>query len=211
MIEQPRNYLVPTVLEQTPRGERAFDIYSRLLQDRIILLGSAIDDTVANLVIAQLLFLEHTDPGKQIQLYINSPGGLVYSGMAIYDTMQYISSPVSTLAYGMAMSMGAILLLGGAKGHRYALPNAKIMIHQGTAGSQGTPTDIMIQAREFESLRKRLAEVIADHTGQSVDQVEKDIDRDRYMTAEEAQAYGIIDQIMKHATVDDVQKVAAVQ
>jgi len=196
-----RNYLVPMVIEQTSRGERSFDIYSRLLKDRVIMLGTPIDDQVANLIVAQLLHLESEDPEKDINIYINSPGGQVYAGMAIYDTMQYIKCDVSTICVGMAMSMGAILLLGGQKGKRYALPNSKIMIHQGSAGFSGTPTDIDIQAREVLSLRKRMAEIISEHTGQSYEQVEKDIDRDRFMTSEEARAYGIIDQVLASRTV----------
>jgi ATP-dependent Clp protease, protease subunit len=191
--DQYRNYLVPMVVEQTSRGERAFDIYSRLLKERIVLLGTPIDDQVANLIVAQLLHLESEDPDKDINLYINSPGGHVYAGMAIYDTMQYIKPPVSTICVGMAMSMGAILLAGGAPGKRFALPNAKIMIHQGSAGFQGTPADIDIQAREVLALRKKMAEILSQHTGQTVEQVEKDIDRDRFMTADEAKGYGIID------------------
>jgi ATP-dependent Clp protease, protease subunit len=192
----PHNYLVPMVVEQTSRGERAFDIYSRLLKERIVMMGTPIDDQIANLIVAQLLHLESEDPDKDINLYINSPGGQVYAGMAIYDTMQYIKPDVSTICVGMAMSMGAILLAGGAAKKRFALPNAKIMIHQGSAGFQGTPTDIDIQAREVLSLRQKMAEIIAHHTGQTVEQVEKDIDRDRFMTAEESKSYGIIDEII---------------
>jgi ATP-dependent Clp protease protease subunit len=192
------NYLVPMVVEQTNRGERSYDIYSRLLKDRIIFLGTPIDDAVANLVTAQLLFLESEDADRDISIYINSPGGQVYAGMAIYDTMQYIKPEVSTLCLGMAMSMGAILLAGGAHGKRFALPNAKIMIHQGSAGFQGTPTDIDIQAREVLSLRKRMAEILSKHTGQSFERVEKDIDRDKFMTAEEGKEYGIVDDILTH-------------
>ena len=191
-----RNYLVPMVIEQTNRGERSFDIYSRLLKDRIVFLGTPIDDAVANLIVAQLLHLESEDPDKDINLYINSPGGQVYAGMAIYDTMQFIRPQVSTICVGMAMSLGAILLCGGAPGKRFALPNAKVMIHQGSAGFQGTPADIEIHAREILSLRKRMAEIIAEHTGQPFDQVEKDVDRDRFMTAEEAKAYGIVDGVI---------------
>jgi ATP-dependent Clp protease protease subunit len=191
-----RNYLVPMVVEQTSRGERAFDIYSRLLKERIVLLGTPVDDQVANLIVAQLLHLESEDPDKDINLYINSPGGMVYAGMAIYDTMQYIKPDVSTICVGMAMSMGAILLCGGAPGKRYALPNAKIMIHQGSAGFQGTPADIEIHAKEVLSLRRKMAEIIAEHSKVSIVQVEKDIDRDRFMTADEAKAYGIIDDIL---------------
>ena len=198
--DQYRNYLVPMVVEQTSRGERAFDIYSRLLKERIVFLGTPVDDQVANLIVAQLLHLESEDPDKDISLYINSPGGMVYAGMAIYDTIQYIKPDVSTICVGMAMSMGAILLAGGANGKRFALPNAKVMIHQGSAGFQGTPADIEIHAKEVLSLRKRMAEILSHHTGQSIEQVERDIDRDRFMTAEEAQAYGIIDDTITSRT-----------
>ncbi|MGH2771622.1 MAG: ATP-dependent Clp endopeptidase proteolytic subunit ClpP [Actinomycetota bacterium] len=192
------NYLVPMVIEQTSRGERSFDIYSRLLKDRIIFLGTPIDDAVANLITAQLLFLESEDSDRDIALYINSPGGQVYAGLAIYDTMQYIKPAVSTLCLGMAMSMGAILLAGGEKGKRFALPNAKIMIHQGSAGFQGTPTDIDIQAREVLALRERMAEIISKHTGQDIEKVKNDIDRDKFMTAGDAKQYGILDDILAH-------------
>jgi len=191
-----RNYLVPVVVEQTSRGERSFDIYSRLLKERIIMLGTPIDDQVANLIVAQFLHLESEDPDKDINLYVNSPGGMVYAGMAIYDTMQYIKPDVSTICVGMAMSMGAVLLLGGAQGKRYALPNSKIMIHQGSAGYSGSPSDIEIHAKEVLSLRERMIEIISEHTKQSKDQVKDDIDRDRFMTAEEAKAYGIIDDVL---------------
>jgi ATP-dependent Clp protease protease subunit len=202
MQGQPyRDYLVPMVVEQTSRGERAFDIYSRLLKERIIMLGTPVDDQVANLIVAQLLHLESEDPDKDINLYINSPGGMVYAGMAIYDTMQYIKPDVSTICVGMAMSMGAILLCGGAPGKRFALPNAKIMIHQGSAGFQGTPADIEIHAKEVLSLRRRMAEIIAHHSTQPVEQVEKDIDRDRFMDPSEAKAYGIIDNIISSRTI----------
>src|SRR5918992_1409976 len=194
-----RQQLVPTVIEETPRGERAFDIYSSLLKERIVMLGTPVDDVTANLIVAQLLHLESEDPDKDISIYINSPGGSAYAGLAIYDTMQYIKPDVSTICVGMAMSMGAILLLGGAKNKRYALPNSKIMIHQGSAGFQGTPADIEIHAKEVLSLRKRMAEIIAQHTKQSLDQVEKDIDRDRFMTAEEAQANEIIEEELAEA------------
>ena len=197
-----QNYLVPVVVEQTSRGERAFDIYSRLLKERIVMLGTPVDDQIANLIVAQLLHLESEDPDKDISLYINSPGGMVYAGMAIYDTMQYIKPDVSTICVGMAMSMGAILLCGGATGKRYALPNAKVMIHQGSAGFQGTPADIEIHAKEVLSLRKRMAEIIAHHTGQSFEQVEKDIDRDRFMNPEDAKSYGIIDEVISSRSVD---------
>jgi ATP-dependent Clp protease protease subunit len=202
MQGQPyKDYLVPMVVEQTSRGERAFDIYSRLLKERIIMLGTPVDDQVANLIVAQLLHLESEDPDKDINVYINSPGGMVYAGMAIYDTMQYIKPDVSTICVGMAMSMGAILLCGGAPGKRFALPNAKIMIHQGSAGFQGTPADIEIHAKEVLSLRRRMAEIIAHHSTQPVEQVEKDIDRDRFMDPSEAKAYGIIDNIISSRTI----------
>jgi len=199
-----RNYLVPMVVEQTSRGERAFDIYSRLLKERIVILGTPIDDQVANLIVAQLLHLESEDPDKDISLYINSPGGMVYAGLAIYDTMQYIKPDVSTICVGMAMSMGSILLCGGAKNKRSALPNAKVMIHQGSAGFQGTPADIEIHAREVLALRRRMAEIYSEHTNVPVEQVEKDIDRDRFMTAEEARSYGIIDSIVTSRKIAEV-------
>ncbi len=203
--ERYSNYLVPMVVEQTSRGERAFDIYSRLLKERIVILGTPVDDQVANLIVAQLLHLESEDPDKDISIYINSPGGMVYAGLAIYDTMQYIKPDVSTICVGMAMSMGAILLLGGAEGKRFALPNSKIMIHQGSAGFQGTPADIEIHAKEVLSLRKRMAEIIAEHTKQTLEQVEKDIDRDRFMTATDAQAYGIIDEVISSREVAELK------
>jgi ATP-dependent Clp protease protease subunit len=196
-----KSYLVPMVVEQTSRGERAFDIYSRLLKERIVFLGTPVDDQVANLIVAQLLHLEAEDPDKDISLYINSPGGMVYAGLAIYDTMQFIKPDVSTICVGMAMSMGAVLLLGGAKGKRYALPNSKIMIHQGSAGFQGTPADIEIHAREVLSLRQRMAEIIAYHTNQDLEQVNKDIDRDRFMNPDEARDYGIIDEVIASRAV----------
>jgi len=198
------DYLVPMVIEQTSRGERSFDIYSRLLKERIIFLGTPIDDAVANLVTAQLLFLESEDSDRDIHMYINSPGGQVYAGLAIYDTMQYIKPAVSTLCLGMAMSMGAILLAGGAKGKRFGLPNAKIMIHQGSAGFQGTPTDIDIQAREVLALRERMAEIIAKHTGRKIEKVRQDIDRDKFMTGEEAKEYGILDDILARRDQSEV-------
>jgi ATP-dependent Clp protease protease subunit len=183
------------VIEQTNRGERSFDIYSRLLKDRIVFLGTQVDETIANLIVAQFLHLESEDPDKDISLYINSPGGDAYAGLAIYDTMQFVRPDVSTICVGMAMSMGAVLLAAGAPGKRYALPNAKIMIHQGSAGFHGTPTDIDIQAREVLAVRQRLAEILAEHTGISVEQVERDIDRDRFMTSQEALDYRIVDEV----------------
>ena len=191
-----QSYLVPMVVEQTSRGERAFDIYSRLLKERIVMLVTPVDDQIANLIVAQLLHLESEDPDKDISLYINSPGGMVYAGMAIYDTMQYIKPDVSTICVGMAMSMGAILLCGGAPGKRYALPNAKVMIHQGSAGFRGTPADIQIQAREVIALTRRMAEIISSHSGRSVEQVMEDIDRDRFMDPGEAVDYGLIDEVI---------------
>ena len=190
--------LVPMVVEQTSRGERAFDIYSRLLNERIIFLGTPIDDQIANLIIAQLIHLESEDPEKDIQIYINSPGGQVYSGLAIYDTMQYVKPDIQTTCIGIAMSMGAVILAGGAKGKRVALPNAKILIHQVSGGFQGQATDIEIQARETINLKRRLEEIIALHTNQSIDKISKDMERDYYMTAEEAEQYGIVDQVIAH-------------
>ena len=189
------NQLVPMVVEQTGRGERAYDIFSRLLKERIVFIGMPIDDTVASLVIAQLLFLESEDPEKDINLYINSPGGSVSSGLAIYDTMQYIRPDVATICIGMAASMGAVLLTAGAKGKRAGLPNSRIMIHQPWGGVQGTASDISIQAEEILRTKKRLNGIIAQHTGRSVEQVEKDTDRDRYMSSEEAKEYGLIDNL----------------
>jgi ATP-dependent Clp protease, protease subunit len=189
------NQLVPMVVEQTGRGERAYDIFSRLLKERIVFIGTAIDDTIASLVIAQLLFLESEDPDKDINLYVNSPGGSVHSGLAIYDTMQYIRPDVATICIGMAASMGAILLAGGAKGKRSALPNSRIMIHQPWGGTQGTASDISIQAEEILRTKKRLNEILAQHTGQPLTTIEKDTDRDRYMSSEESRAYGLIDNV----------------
>lgn len=190
--------LIPTVIEKTSMGERAYDIYSRLLKDRIIFLGTEIDDTVANLVIAQLLFLESEDPAKDISLYINSPGGSVYAGMAMFDTMNYIKPDVSTIVVGMAMSMGAVLLAAGAKGKRFALPNAKVMIHQGSAGFSGAPSDIEITAREVLASRKKLDQILSEKTGQPLEKVTKDTDRDYYMSAIEARDYGVVDAIMEN-------------
>jgi len=190
--------LIPTVIEKSSIGERAYDIYSRLLKDRVIFLGTAIDDTVANLIIAQLLFLEGEDAEKDIYLYINSPGGSVYSGMAIYDTMQYIKPEVNTICVGMAASMGAFLLASGAKGKRYSLPNSKILIHQVhiPGGIGGQATDIEIQAREILKVKDQMNRILAEHTGQSIEKVSKDTERDFYMNAEEAKNYGLIDEII---------------
>lgn len=190
------NQLVPIVVEQTGRGERAYDIYSRLLKERIVFIGTPIDDTIASLVIAQLLFLESEDPDKDIHIYINSPGGNVSSGLAIYDTIQYIRPDVSTICIGMAASMGAVLLAGGTKGKRTALPNARIMIHQPWGGVQGTASDISIQAEEILKTKKRINEILANHTGRSLEMLERDTDRDRYMSAGEAKEYGLIDNIL---------------
>ena len=188
---------IPTVIEQTGRGERAFDIYSRLLGERIVFVGSAVDDEVANSVNAQLLHLEAEDPYKDISLYINSPGGDVYAGMAIYDTMQFVKPDVATICFGMAMSMGAILLAGGAAGKRSSLPNAKIMIHQGsTPGFEGQATDIEIRAREILALQRRMEEILAHHTGQTVERIHADVERDNFMSAQEAADYGLIDGII---------------
>ncbi len=188
--------LVPMVIEQSPRGERAYDIYSRLLKDRIIFLGSAVDDDVANLVIAQLLFLEAEDPDKDVHLYINSPGGSITAGLAIYDTMQYVRPDVSTICLGQAASMAAWLLAAGAKGKRMGLPNSRIMIHQPMGGFQGQATDIDIHAREILKIRARMNEILAEHVGAPIDQIAKDTERDYFMSGEEAQAYGIIDQVV---------------
>ena len=190
--------LVPMVVEQTSRGERAFDIYSRLLNERIIFLGTPIDDQIANLVVAQLIHLESEDPDKDISIYVNSPGGSVYAGMAIYDTMQFIKPDVATICCGVAMSMGALLLAAGVEGKRTALPNSKILIHQVSGGFQGQGTDIEIQARETINLKRRLEEIYAVHTKQPVEKISKDQERDFYMTAEEAREYGIVDQVIAH-------------
>ena len=191
------SYYVPIVVEQSGRGERSYDIYSRLLKDRIIFLGTAIDDTVANLVVAQMLFLESEDPDKDSSLYINSPGGSVSAGLAIYDTMQYIRPNVSTICLGMAASMGAVLLTAGAEGKRLALPNAKIMIHQPMGGMQGQASDIEIHAKEILKTRAKLNEILAAHTKQPLDKIEADTDRDYYMSSEEALKYGIVDKIIE--------------
>ena len=188
--------LVPMVVEQTPRGERAYDILSRLLKERIIFLPSYIEDDMANLVIAQMLFLEAEDPDKDVYLYVNSPGGSVTAGMAIYDTMQYVKPAVSTICMGQAASMGALLLCAGAKGKRFALPHSRIMIHQPLAGVQGQATDIDIQAREILRIRDELNKILLHHTGQSLDRISKDTDRDFFMTAEQAKEYGIVDQVI---------------
>jgi ATP-dependent Clp protease, protease subunit len=190
-------FFVPMVVEQSGRGDRAFDIYSRLLRDRIIFLGTEIDDQVANVVISQLLLLESDDPEKDIQLYINSPGGLSYGGMAIYDAIQYVRPEVSTICVGMGMSAAAMVLAGGAAGKRLALPSARIMIHQGSAGTRGAPSDMEIQLRETLALVDRMTRILAHHTGQPYERVKKDIDRDYFMTAGEAKEYGIIDAVIE--------------
>lgn len=191
-------YLIPTVLEKSQYGERAFDIYSRLLKERIVFLGGPINDDVANVIIAQLVFLEHEDPKKDVKLYINSPGGSVTAGLAIYDTMQYIKPSVSTICVGMAASMGAILLAGGEKGKRLILPNAEVMIHQVMGGAEGQATDIEISARHILKIKQRLNEILVKHSGQKIEKVEKDTDRDYYMSAEEAKKYNLVDQIVKN-------------
>jgi ATP-dependent Clp protease protease subunit len=196
-MEKVVNQLIPIVIEQTPRGERAYDIYSRLLKDRIILLGSPIDDHVANLVVAQLLFLESEDPDKDIYMYINSPGGVVTAGLAIYDTMNYIKPDVVTICMGQAASMGAFLLSAGAKGKRYALPSSRIMIHQPLGGFQGQATDIEIHAKEILRLKRYLNEKLAEHTGQPLEKIEQDTERDFFMSAYEAVEYGLIDKVIE--------------
>jgi ATP-dependent Clp protease, protease subunit len=187
---------MPFVVEQTHRGERSYDIYSRLLKDRIVFLGTPVDDDVANVIIAQLLFLESEDPDKDINLYINSPGGSVTAGMAIYDTMQYVKPPVSTICMGQAASMGALLLAAGAKGKRFCLPHARIMIHQVLGGAQGQASDVEIQAKEILRLKARMNEILAKHTGQPIERIEKDTDRDYFMGAGEAREYGLIDEVV---------------
>ena len=190
--------LIPMVIEQTSRGERSFDIYSRLLNERIIFLGTPIDDQIANLVIAQLIHLESEDPDKDISIYVNSPGGSVYAGLAIYDTMQFIKADVQTTCVGTAMSMGAVLLAGGTKGKRAALPNSKILIHQVSSGFQGQASDIEIQAREVINIKRRLEEILSAHTGQKTEKVAKDMERDYFMTSQEALEYGLIDRVLAH-------------
>jgi ATP-dependent Clp protease, protease subunit len=195
----PNAHLVPMVVEQTARGERAFDIYSRLLKDNIIFIGVPIDDIIANLVVAQMLFLESEDPDREISLYINSPGGVITAGMAIYDTMQFVRCPVTTFCIGQCASMAAVLLAAGTKGRRFALPNSRILIHQPSAGGiSGQATDIKIQAEEILRMRERLNEILASHTGQPVEIIERDVERDRIMSAMQAKEYGIIDQVIKH-------------
>ena len=190
--------LIPMVIEQTSRGERSFDIYSRLLNERIVFLGTPVDDQIANLIVAQLLHLESEDPDKDISIYINSPGGSVYAGLAIYDTIQFIKPDVQTICVGIAMSMGALLLAAGTEGKRSALPNSKILIHQVSGGFQGQGTDIEIQARETINLKRRLEEIIGKHTNQPLDKISKDMERDYYMTADEAKEYGIVDNVVAH-------------
>ena len=190
--------LIPMVVEQTSRGERAFDIYSRLLKDNIIFLGTPIDDQIANLIVAQLLFLEAEDPEKDINIYINSPGGSVTAGLAIYDTMQFIRPDVTTICVGMCASMGALLLTAGAKGKRFALPNSRILIHQPSGGMQGQATDVRIHAEELIRIRELTSQILAKHTGQDMDQIERDVERDRYLSAVQAKEYGLIDEVIAH-------------
>jgi ATP-dependent Clp protease protease subunit len=197
--------LVPMVVEQTSRGERAYDIYSRLLKERVIFLVGAIDDHMANVIVAQMLFLEAENPEKDISLYINSPGGVVTAGMSIYDTMQFIKPDVSTICIGQAASMGALLLAAGAKGKRYALPNSRVMIHQPSGGSQGQATDIEIQAREILTLRQRLNEILARHTGQSFETIANDTERDNFKSAEAAKEYGLVDEVLERRPEESIQ------
>jgi len=198
--------LIPMVIEQSSRGERAYDIYSRLLKDRIVFLGSALNDEIANLLIAQFLFLESEDPDKDINFYINSPGGIVTSGFAIYDTMQYIKPDIATVCIGQAASMGAVLLAAGAHGKRYALPNSRILIHQPLGGSQGQASDIAIQAKEILRIKDSLNKILVEHTGRDMAQIQEDTDRDFFMTGEEAEQYGIVDHVMKNR--DDLDRIA---
>ena len=196
-MNESNQILIPVVVEQTGRGERSYDIYSRLMKDRIVFIGTAIDDHVANIIIAQLLFLQMEDPKKPVHVYINSPGGSVTAGLAIYDTMQYMTTPVNTYCIGQEASMGAVLLAAGTKGHRFSLPNARVMIHQPWGGMEGTATDISIHAKEILKTKDRLNEILAHHTGKPVDMVAKDSDRDFFMSAEEAKAYGLVDEVVK--------------
>jgi ATP-dependent Clp protease protease subunit len=205
-LEVYGNTLVPMVIEQTARGERAFDIYSRLLKERIIFLTGPVFDQVASLLCAQLLFLESENPNKDIAFYINSPGGVVTAGLAIYDTMQYIRSPVSTVCIGQAASMGSLLLAAGARGKRYALPNSRIMVHQPSGGAQGQATDIEIQAREILAVRARLNQIYVKHTGQDLETVERTLERDRFMSGEEAKAFGIVDQVVENRPVAEADR-----
>jgi ATP-dependent Clp protease, protease subunit len=198
MLTHPMSPLVPMVVEQTSRGERAFDIYSRLLNERIIFLGTPVTEDIANLIVAQLIHLESEDPDKDVSIYINSPGGSVYAGLAIYDAMQFIKPDVSTICVGVAMSMGALLLAGGTEGKRMALPNSKILIHQVSGGFSGQATDIEIHAKEIIDVRRRLDEIISKHTGQPLDKVAKDTERDYFMSAEEAMEYKIVDRVIEH-------------
>jgi ATP-dependent Clp protease protease subunit len=204
--EETRMNLIPWVVEQSDRGERAYDIFSRLLKERIIFIGTPIDDDVANLIIAQLLFLDGEDSGKEISIYVNSPGGVVSAGLAIYDTMQYIKSPCTTICVGQAASMAAVLLTAGAKGKRYALPNSRVLIHQPMGGAQGQASDIEIHAKEILKLREGLNKILSKHTGQTIKKIEKDTDRDYYMSAEEAKEYGIIDEIIETRKTEPKQQ-----
>ncbi|MCX6900361.1 MAG: ATP-dependent Clp endopeptidase proteolytic subunit ClpP [Verrucomicrobiia bacterium] len=196
-MNESNQILIPMVVEQTGRGERAYDIYSRLMKDRIVFIGTAIDDHVSNIIIAQLLFLQMEDPKKPVHVYINSPGGSITAGLAIYDTMQYMTTPVNTYCIGQAASMGAVLLAAGTKGHRFSLPNARVMIHQPWGGMQGTATDISIQAKEILKLKDQLILILANHTGKTAEQIAKDSERDFFMSAEEAKAYGVVDEVVK--------------
>ena len=198
-MDERSQMLIPMVVEQTGRGERSYDIFSRLLKERIIFMGTAIDDNVANLVIAQLLFLQSEDPEKDISIYINSPGGVVTAGLAIYDTMQFLKCDITTYCVGQAASMGAVLLAAGAKGKRFALPNARIMIHQPLGGAQGQATDINIQAQEIMRIKQILNKILADHSGRSIEDLEKDTDRDNFMSAAQAAEYGLVDEVVSHA------------
>ena len=208
-VDTYMNYLVPTVVEQTNRGERAYDIYSRLLKERIIFITGAVEDTVATLVVAQLLFLEADNPKKEINMYINSPGGVVTSGLAVYDTMQFVRPAVSTLCIGQAASMGSLLLAAGAKDLRFALPNARIMLHQPSGGFQGQATDIMLHAQEILNLKKRLNEIYVKHTGQSLKKIEDALERDTFLTAEMAKDFGLVDKVINKRPVEEITAISA--
>jgi ATP-dependent Clp protease protease subunit len=209
MGDQPMSGLVPMVVEQTTRGERAYDIFSRLLKERIVFIGTPINDQIANLTVAQLLYLESEDSNRDINIYINSPGGVIYSGLGVYDTVQYVQAPVATICVGLAASMGSVLLTAGEDGRRACLPNSRVMIHQPLGGAEGQAADIEIQAQEILWLRKRLYQIIAHHTGKDIEQIEKDADRNYWMSAEEAAEYGLVDNVLNQDNLDSIKAIGA--